>query len=155
MHKYKGRRCSPERAERIAIRGIQWLAQLGLALLIIASLGTIAGAPASDRPEDSPRRAHPVILDEAPGHAVPIFSGPKSLFLPLNPPSDSRNGRNEPKDGEVCADFDGPPDPGCPPCGPVARPARSGIRPPIGRTSQLRDARSPGRRGPARLRRKR
>ncbi len=101
VHKPKGRRCSPERAERIAIRGIQWLAQLGLALLIIAWLGTIAVAPVSDRPEDSARRAQPVILDEAPGHPVPGLSSPASPFLPLNQPSHPRNGQNEPKDGEV------------------------------------------------------
>ncbi len=98
QHKYKGRRCSPERAERIAIRGIQWLAELGLALLIIASLGTIAGAPASDRPEDSARSAQPVILD-APDHPSPGHPGPECAFLPLNRPSPPRNEQNEPKDG--------------------------------------------------------
>ncbi len=99
--KYKGRRCSPERAERIVIRGIQWLAQLGLALLIIASLGTIAGAPSSDRPEDSPQRAHPIILDDATDHPLPRHPGPESPFLPLNRASHPRNGQNEPKDGEI------------------------------------------------------
>ncbi len=101
QHKPKGRRCSPERAERIAIRGIQWLAQLGLAVLIIAWLGTIAGVPVSDRPEDSPRRAHPVIIDDATDHPLPGQPGPESLFLPVNRASDPRNGQNEPKDGEV------------------------------------------------------
>ncbi len=99
--KYKGRRCSPERAEKIAIRGIEWLAQIGLALLIAASLGTIAAAPSSDRPEDSPRRAHPIILDDATDHPLPDQPGPESLFLPMNRASDPRNGQNEPKDGEV------------------------------------------------------
>ncbi len=72
--KPKFRRCSPERAERIAIRAIQWLAELGLALLIIASLGTTASRPASDRPADSARRAQPIILD-APDHRLPGHPG--------------------------------------------------------------------------------
>ena len=99
--KYKGRRCSPERAEKIAIRAIEWLAQIGLALLLAASLGTIAAAPSSDRPEDSPRRAHPIILDDATDHPLQGHPGPESPFLPLNRASHPRNGQNEAKDGEV------------------------------------------------------
>ncbi len=101
MHKPKGRRCSPERAEKIAIRAIEWLAKLGLALLLAASLVTTAGRRRRIGPRTPRAAAHPVILDEAPGHPVPIFSGPESLFLPLNRPSDPRNRQNEPKDGEV------------------------------------------------------
>jgi hypothetical protein len=100
--KTKFRRCSPEKAERIAIRAIQWLKDLGLALLILASLGTTAGAPASDRPEASARRAQPVlILDGAPGYPVPGLCGPESPFISLNGASEPQNGQNEPKDGEV------------------------------------------------------
>jgi hypothetical protein len=99
--KYKGRRCSPERAEKIAIRGIEWLTQLGLALLIIAALGTTAGAPSSDRPEDSLRRSYAVIPDDSPRPPLPAVPGPESPFLPLNRASHPRNGQNEPKNGEV------------------------------------------------------
>jgi hypothetical protein len=99
--KYKFRRCSPEKAERIAIRAIRWLAELGLALLIAASLGTTAGAPASDRPEDSARPMQPVILDVAPDHPVPGLSGEQSLPTPLNRAFRPRNRQIEAKHGEI------------------------------------------------------
>ncbi len=101
LRKRKPRRCSQEKAERIAIRAIKWLADLGLAVLIIASLGTTAGAPSSDRPEDSARRAHPVILDGVPDHPVPGHPGSELLFLPVDRASNPRKGQNEAKAGEV------------------------------------------------------
>ncbi len=101
LRKRKRRRCSQEKAERIAIRAIKWLADLGLALLIIASLGTTAGAPSSDRSEDSARRAQPVILDGVPDHPAPGLPGSESLFLPVNRASHPRKRQNEAKDGEV------------------------------------------------------
>ncbi len=70
-------------------------------VLIIASLGTTAGAPSSDRSEDSARRAQPVILDYAPGHPVPGLAGPESLILPLNRVSNPRKKQNEAKAGEI------------------------------------------------------
>ena len=79
--KYKGRRCSPERAEKIAIRAIEWLLQIGLVLLLAASLGTIAAAPSSDRPEDSPRLAHPDHLDDATDHPLQGHPGPNIAVL--------------------------------------------------------------------------
>ena len=41
LRKRKRRRCSQEKAERIAIRAIKWLADLGLAVLIVASLARV------------------------------------------------------------------------------------------------------------------
>jgi hypothetical protein len=94
------RKCSPERAEKIAIRAIQWLKDLGLVLLIAAAVWTSAGAPKSGRPEDSARRAQPVILD-APDHPLPGHPGPEWGSTPLNRASDPRNEQNEAKTGEI------------------------------------------------------
>ena len=136
LRKRKGRRCSQEKAERIAIRAIKWLADLGLAVLIVAALGTTAGAPVSARPEHSPRRAQPVILDDALDHPSPGLAGPESLILPLNRASNPRKKQNEAKDREVAQVM--PARAGRPSVGAVARPARSGIRPFIGRSIVLR-----------------
>jgi hypothetical protein len=98
-------RCGPTWAERIAIRAIQRLKNLALTLLIAAGLGTSAGAPRSDRPEDSARRAHPIILDRAPDHSLLGLSGPESLFLPANRGSNPRNGQNEPLNGRAAQNL--------------------------------------------------
>jgi hypothetical protein len=98
--KSRFRRCSPEKAERIAIRAIRWLAELGLALLIAASLVTTGGTPASDRLDDFTRRVQPVILD-APDHPFPTLSGPEWRFIRPNGGSQPRNGQIEPKAGEI------------------------------------------------------
>ena len=135
--KYKFRRCSPEKAERIAIRAIRWLAEMGLALLIAACLGTTAGAPASDRPEDSALQMHPVILDGAPDHPVPGHPGLESLFLPLESGLQPSKWAKGTQRWGGCADCAGDPASGRPAVGPVARPSRSTRPPLIGRTSRL------------------
>ena len=152
LRKRKRRRCSQEKAERIAIRAIKWLAELGLALLIIASLGTTAGAPSSDRPEDSARRAQPVILDGAPDHPVPGLPGSESLFLPLNRASHPRKKQNEAKDGEVARFCRLAPPQIAHRSDRSRGPPGARLRPLTVRSSRLRAPRSPSCRGPARPR---
>ncbi len=99
--KRKPSRLGQKRKEEIAIKAIQWLAKLGLLVLIAASLGILAGAPRSRRAEDSTRLAPPILLDDAPDHPVPGHLGSETPSLAWNRGSEPRNGQNEAKDGEV------------------------------------------------------